>query len=320
MAVTIENTATAFNRYVATFSPEVITKTRQGLVTESFLGKRVADHTWVGRQASIGNLIQAYQCNFTPNNNESFDEERTPLQKMKIDLQWSCDDMDNFFDTFMNEWDETGSGKRPDEWAFPRWVYTNLVVPKMIEEMELSLVYKAVRVAPTPGTAGALTGACDGLGKKIADAITASRITPITTGALTSVNAVDKVKTFIAGLPELHRSTAGNIYMSPTNARYVADILLDTYKTNANIDPMADITKLRVPNTNKTIVGLPSMEGQGRIIYSNRENMVVVRRRGEAAVPVMRFESFERTVKGLCEFHRGYGFEFGTEMFVNDQA
>ena len=320
MAITVESTATALKRYVATFSPEIITKTRQGLVTESYLGQRTADHTWVARQASIGNLIQAYQCSFTPNNNESFDEERVPLQRMKVDLEWTCDDLTGFYDTFMTEWDETGSGKKPDDWAFPRWIYNNLVIPKMTEEMELSLIYKGVRVAPTTGTAGTLAGSCDGLAKKIADAITGSRITPITTGALTSTNAVDKVKTFVNGMPDLHRNRPGNIYMSPTNARYIADILLDTYKVNANIDPMSDIMKLRVPNTNKTIVGLPSMEGQGRLIYSPRENMVVVRRRGEAAIPQMRFESFERKVKGLCEFHRGYGFEFGTEMFVNDQA
>mgnify|MGYP001565214907 CR=1 FL=1 len=323
MSVTIAGTATALNRYVATFKPQINTSIRQKLVTEKMWSQRVADHTWVAPNVTSGNLIQAFQCDFTPNNTHTFDEERIPLQRMKIDVQFTCDDLDQWFDTFMVNWDEFGTGKAPSEWEFPKWIYENEIMPKYEEELELLLAYKGVRVAPTTGTAGNTADAVDGMGKKIADAITAGRIVPIATGAFSSGTYIAKFDTFINGLPVKFRDGSGNIYVSPTHARALAKEILDTYKTNPNIDPSdtMKILNFSLPFTNKRVVGLPSMEGRNRMLYSPRpDNLVVVRRRGEPMVPVIRWENFERTLKGFSEFHRGYGFEFGTETFVNDQA
>lgn len=323
MAVTIAGTATALNRYAATFKNEINTRLRQSLVTESEWSPRVADHTYVAAQVTTTELIQAYQCAFTPKNNHTFDDERIPLQRMKMDIQFSCDELDNWFDTFYHQWDEFGSGKKPEDWAFPKWLYVNEIMPKYEEELELLLSYKGVRVAPTAGTAGNTADAVDGMGKKIADAITANRIVPIATGAITSANVLDKLNTFVDGLPVLHRESSGKIYMSPTNARNLAKLIFTPSANNANLDPLntVEVLKFKVPFTNKIVMGLPSMEGRNRFVYSpRRDNMVVVRRRGEPVIPVIRWESFERTLKGYCEFHRGYGFEFGGEMYVNDQA
>jgi hypothetical protein len=321
MAITVASAAAYLNRLQETRAPQIATQMRQGLVTENELSPRVADRVYTVTNASIADLVQAYQCDFTPNNAETFHEEAIPLQALKIDLQYTCDDMDKFFDTFYVQWTERGSGKKPEDHMFPMWIYENLVIPKVKEELELSIAYKGIRVTPTSGTAGTVAGSCDGLGKKIADAITASRITPITTGAVTTSNVLDQLAAFNEALPVIHRDRSGKIYMSPTLARALAGLLLEKYKTNCNIDPMGDIMKLRIPNTNKTVIGLPSMEGRQRIIFSAQaDNLVVVRRRGESIMPVIRWESYERKLKGFAEFHRGYGFEFGGNLYVNDVA
>jgi len=176
MAITIAGTAAGLNRYAIQFKTDINTKIRQKLVTEGELTARVADHTWTAPSVTTSDLIQAFQCDFTPNNTHTFDEDPVPLQRLKVDLEFSCDDMEGFYDTFFHEWDEFGSGKKPEDWRFPAWIYEKEIYPKLEEEMELLIAYKGIRVAPTTGVAGTPAASCDGLGKKIADAITAGRI------------------------------------------------------------------------------------------------------------------------------------------------
>jgi hypothetical protein len=323
MAVTIEGAAAGLNRYAIQYKGEINTKMRQSLVTESEWTPRVADHTWTAPNVTTTDLIQAFQCDFTPNNSHTFDETPIPLQQLKIDLQFTCDDLEKFFDSFFTEWYEFGSGKKPEDWRFPAWIYANEILPKVEEELELLIAYKGVLVAPTTGVAGTPSASCDGMARKIALAIIAGRITPIATGAFTANTYYDKVNTFISALPQQHRERPGKIYMAPTHARGLAMDILERFKANSNINPADTNSILRyaMPFSNKKIVGLPSMEGTSRIIYSpRRDNLVWVRKRNEPTLPMVRWESFERKLKGYAEFHRGYGFEFGPEMYVNDQA
>ena len=237
MAITIAGTAAGLNRYAIQFKTDINTKIRQKLVTEGELTARVADHTWTAPSVTTSDLIQAFQCDFTPNNTHTFDEDPVPLQRLKVDLEFSCDDMEGFYDTFFHEWDEFGSGKKPEDWRFPAWIYEKEIYPKLEEEMELLIAYKGIRVAPTTGVAGTPAASCDGLGKKIADAITAGRITPIATGAFSASTYYDKLNAFVTALPVQHRERPGKIFMSPTHARGLAFDILDRFKLNSNINP-----------------------------------------------------------------------------------
>jgi hypothetical protein len=319
MAITLDSAVAALNRYSLVYNTEIIQKQRQELVTEQEFTLQPCENSYAALNVEQTDMIQAFQCAFTAKGDTSFSGNEFKLQQMKVDIQYSCADLEKFFESYMVEWYEPGIERT--EWGFPKWWYANVYLPKWKEEMELSVAYNGEHVAPTSGTAGLTINACDGLGTVIADAIDDSKLTPIAVGSFTATTYVDVVNDFISQLPFLYRNKGGRIYMAPDHVRGYAADFLERYKTT--VDPrtmVGEKVEFPVPNSNFMLVGLPSMVGKNRMIYSGRpRNIKVGVRRGQPMVPVIRWQVFERTLKGLSEFHRFYGVDYWPELFVSDQ-
>jgi hypothetical protein len=315
MAITIASTAAALNQHAVLYAPDISQKLRVGLVTEENLTAVVAERTYAAPNAEVNSLVQAYQTGFTPNLTANFDAVENTLQNLKVDIQFSAADLDQYYDSWMVEWDERGKSRL--EYSFPKYLYEQVMLPKIVEDLELRCAYKGVYAAPTPGTAGTPATAVDGLGKKIADAITANILTPIATGALSASTMVEKVETFCDGLPLPYRDMPGDIYMSPSWAIQYGRDYRNTFGTGNGLNIN---TGLLVDHTGKKIVPLPSMEGTSRMIFSPKGNLIFGIRRGQQRLPVIRWQEFERTLKGLAEFSRFYGVKFWGHVHVNDQA
>jgi hypothetical protein len=333
MAITISNTSEVLNRFCAKFDTEIHSQLRRDMVTESVWTPVTADYAYVSPQmTTTGEIVQAFQCPWTPESGTSNLTDLTwKLQPLKIDLEFTCDDLNIWFDKFNCSRTEWGSGQPLTAWDFPRYFLNEAIMPLLKDNMEMKIAYKGVHVAPTSGVAGTALGAVDGMGAVIADAITALTIPSanvITTGAITVANAVTKFELFVDGLPELARQQGGVIYCSEQLQRFFVRDMYERYGQGCcettpigNPDLAMRIKGTPVFNSNIRVVGLPSMAGSGRIIFSSlKDNLIWGRRTGQPQLPIIRWQEDKRTLIGLAEFHRFYGFRSGMHLFVNDQA
>jgi len=313
----IQAQATSLNRHAVTYASEMKQELRQSSEFERMLTPRACDHTYSAPNVSISEIVQQYQWKFTPKSSATFDAVDNTLQKIKIDVNFTADDLEKFWDSWKVEWHELG--KDPMEWSFHRYLYDVVITPKIIEEMNRN-AWAGEYVAPTDGVAGVSINSVDGYRKKIADAITAGKVVPITTGALVDSTMVNQTETFTDSIPQPYRDLPGVIKMSKTHARnYYRDYRANFGTGNGVINPNDE---LRIDATQKRIEGVAAMEGSDRMIFvpTNSRNMIWGTRKGYSSFPMIRWEKFERSIKGLAEFYRFYGFEYWNNLFVNDQV
>lgn len=319
MAVTVAAASDALNQFAVSQAPVIQQNLRQGLEFESTLTPRACDNTYSAPNATVSELLQPYQWQHTPKGDIELDAVDNKLQKIKVDILLTADDLDKFWNTYMVEWHEIG--KDPLEWNFARYMYDMVYMPKIIEEMNKN-AWSGVYAAPTPGTAGTSVGSVNGYAKKIADAVTAGDLTEYATGAWVDSTIVNQLETWVDSIPTPYRDAPGEIYMSNTLAKKYWRDYRDKFGTGNGVGSNQN-NELRVDATNKTIVPINAMGGSNRILFSptTTRNMIWGTRTGYNTYPQIRWRhSDARAIEGAAEFYRFYGFEYWNHLFVNDQA
>jgi hypothetical protein len=318
--ITVDNAAAALNRHHIVYDKMIHTTVKKEIELERYLKPVTTAHTYTAASAEIQDLVQAYQPDFTPNSQTDFKAVDNPLERMKVDIQFEADELDQFYDTWMAEWVEDGKSRK--EWSFPRYIYDKHVIPKIIENLDF-ISFNGVRAAPVAGTAGVKVGSANGLKKKIADAITAGLVTPIATGVLGSATMVNQVETFCDSIPVVYRNLPGVILMSDTNAKkYVRDYR-DKFSVGNGV--MNENKELRIDYSRKRVFGVGTIEGSDGMIFlpDNLAAGIYGRRKTnkqiEPYLPKIRWQEFDRKLKGLTEFSRFWGFKYWGHIFVNDQ-
>jgi len=319
MAVTVSAASDALNQFSVLKANMLQQTLRQGLEFERLLTPRACDNTYSAPNAAVGDVVQPYQWEFTHKGDVTLDAVDNKLQKIKVDILITADDLEKFWDTYIVEWHEIG--KDATEWSFPRYIYEQVYLPKIIEEMNHNS-YNGVYAAPTPGTAGTSVGSVNGYAKVIADAVLAGDLTEYATGAFVDSTVVNQIEGWVDSLPTPYRDAPGVIMMSNTLAKKYWRNYRENFGTGNGVAGNQN-EELRVEMTNKTIVPINAMEGSNRIIFSptTTRNMIWGTRRGFDTYPTIRWKSTDvRVIKGTAEFYRFYGFEFWDHLFVNDQA
>jgi len=209
MTINLDANADTLNRYAVAYNPTIQQKMRQGLEFENILSPRACDNTYSSPNVAVSEVVQSYQWQFTPKGNPTFNAVENKLQKIKIDIQLTADDLEKFWNSWKVEWHEIG--KNPLEWTFARYIYEMVMLPKAIEEMN-SNSYNGVYAAPTAGTAGASNTSVDGFAKKIADAVTATDLVPIATGAFVANTMVNQIETWCDAIPQPYRDLNRYLY------------------------------------------------------------------------------------------------------------
>lgn len=318
MTTNIENTADTLNRHAVAYNPTIQQQLRQGLEYQQDMTVRACDNTWSAPNATAGDLMQPYQSAFTPTGTVVFDAEELKLQKVKIDVEMTADDLEKYFESWRVDWNEIGLPE--NEWSFPRWIYDNIIMPKLMEEENLN-AFKGVYAPPTPGTAGVSLSSVDGLELKLQQGVAAGKIVEVVTGPMTATNAVDRIEAFCDGLPELYRNLPGKLIVSHTNERFYARDYRDKFGFGNGVGGNEN-SGLRVDYSNKRVIGRHYMAGSQGIIFipDNRPNLVWGTRSGFPTTPQIRWKTEGiRTVKGTAEWYRFFGFEYAHEVFINDQ-
>lgn len=319
--ITVTTAGNALGQYCVRYGDRINQTLRQGFEFERDLPKVSCDYAYQGQDVTISDILQPYQVAFTPNNTETFDGPQNILQIGKVDLEFDWAQMNDFYDKWKCNWFE--AGKETNLWTYPRYIMDQVVLPKVIDEIN-EVSWSGVYAAPTPGTPGALATTFDGFGKLIADAITATTITPIVVGALLPATFVAQTRTFCAGVPMRYRYKPGTIYMSKTNAQLYADDFAAKFPGREVVEKDHDRQYLRVDHYNKRIVGLTAMEGSDRFVlqFDNMDGLIIGTKRGMPTLPQFRVQSLpaDRAMKVVSEIYRFYGVETWNNTFVSDQA
>lgn len=312
----IAATAATLNRHAVTYNPNILQTLRTGLECERVFAPRRADNTYSSANAKAGEVVQAYQSGFTPKGSVEFDAVDSKLSKIKVDVEFTADDLEKYFDSWMVEWHEIG--KDPKEWSFPRYIYEVVLLPKIIEEMNYNAMHGEY-TAPTAGQPGLSINSVDGYIKRFIAAVSAGTVAEIVTGNVDASNAVNKIEIFADGLPEKYRDLPGKIYCSHTVGRFYARDYREQFGTGNGVAGNQN-TGLNVDYSNKNLVPLHCLSGSNGMIFvpDSIDTLIWGSRRGFPTMPEIRWETQERTVKGLCEFYRFYHWEFNEEVFIND--
>ena len=318
MAVTLDNGVAGLNQFAVQKAPYIHQKLRVGLEWEKMLTPRACEHTYSAPNAVPTELIQAYQWQFTPKGGVDFSAVENTLQIIKIDIMITAEDLEVFWDSYMIEWFEIGMD--PMEWSFPRYLYEQVYLPKILEEMNQN-AWSGTYVAPTTGTAGLSINSVDGYKKKIEDAITAGDLTEYPTGPLLANTMVEQMEDWCDSLPIPYRNRPGTILMSPTNAQRYWRRYRTLFGTGNSVSNNEN-NELRIDATQKRIKPVIAMEGSNRIIFNpdSIRNQIWGTKLKKPTYFNLRWEKTERIIKGLAEIYRFYGFEFWDHLFVNDQA
>lgn len=272
-------------------------------------------------------VLQRYQKTFTPTGGATFKPCKIDLSWMKVDEQETIDDLEKSYLGFLTKLD-TNDRK---QWPFVRWYMTH-IIKQAKQDYELNEVYKGVEGVVTPGTATAAGESMNGLGKQIADGISAGSITPISGPASWATDPKDFcteieewVKT-VAGTDNEKRLIVENeidyIFMSVQLRDRYAQGLREKYNMNYNqtgLNIFGVKEELPLVDSNIKIVGLPSMTGQNRVFMTPSENRAAFDRKPNAAT-VLQLESVDRSIKIFGDIWKGIGFWYKEFVFCNQLA
>lgn len=266
---------------------------------------------YVMPSASITDVLQPYQKAWTPQGEASFNARINKVRQIKADMV--LDNVDEIYRSYLGYMAVEGRDRK--DWPIVRYIVEELIIPKMIEELNQASA-TGEYAAPTPGTPGAFLDIVDGFLTIIANEITATNLTPITTGAVSQSDALDKFELFNDLMPTKYSNMEGIIFCSATMKKwYQRD-----YRNNfGGTNDQAAKDNLKIDATKKMIVGLESWEGSQRMLFTPKNNMLVMY--DKILTPnKLEFQIEKRDIIMLTDFKRGYGFGNLEEVHVNDQA
>jgi hypothetical protein len=272
------------------------------------------DDTVIRRgSTTMTRLLQPFQKSWSPTGTVGIAPAEIKLFKMKVDFQ-----------DYPDELEETWAGFLADnkvdrkEWPFVKWLMTQEILAQIEQDYELNEVYKGVFAAPgTPGTAGAVSTAMDGIKEIINNHIDAGDTTAYATGALSATAATftAQIEEFAKdAIPIQYRNQPLMIAMAPELEMLYKEgkreIYNMSYAQEADLTTIADLPMIKV-------VGAPSMIGSKKIWCTPKKNAIVGYKR--AAKPQLTAESVDRQIKIFGDFYKGVGFVIPELIWTNDQ-
>lgn len=326
MAFTIDAAVTELNRRSVTYAKDIQSVIRQGLELEAELTPKAARGDYIAPSMSVGQTWQGFQCGFLPRNQETLTGLKTTQTKAMVHLQWDCTFIESLHKEYLEEKGWAQDNTDPINWNFPKYIYDQLVLPKMKEELNYNS-FNAVYTAPTTGVSNNSSDTYNGWFKTLADHITAGKIVPIPTGALVTATILTQLATFVQAIPIQYRQGECVIRCSyavyeMARAAYIAGnggsafILAAGLGMNDMVAiPLFPNVKLKpyvAMGTSQRLIFKPSTFEPQLWTYNPDEG---------GAYPAGLWGSNTQT--GVVYFKvnqsRGYGWNFGDMTFVNER-
>ena len=261
--------------------------------------------------AEYGEVLQAFQKDFTPKGSVTFTPKEIPLFNVKVDLDFTPDDLKNQWLQFMID---TNTDRTT--WPIVRWIRDVFLMKQIQTDLEKNF-YGAVRAVPTSGVASAASAAFNGVKKVINAGITAGTITPIATGApsATKTTWCTQIESFCEAVPELYQTVPMDINTSRSLARRYRQGRRDKY--NTNYEQVTD-KKIVEDFEDFKVEGYASMTGKTKIWATPKSNAILAYM-GMGNQKTVEVEKIDRKVKMYTDFWVGIGFIQDALVFTNDQ-
>lgn len=288
-------------------------------------------HTrWEAAISMMTRVLQPYQKAFTPLNPLEIKPKVINLDHLKIDILEYPTDLEESWAGFLARLGrEKGVQLDPTTYPFIRWFIEDHILPQAAIDKEVNEVYFGVKAAPTPGTAGGAATGMNGIREILDDAVTASEITPVNTGAWDSDDSlfVEQIEDWVAtvnGNNPRHAGKAKKLFMrSYLGERYSRGMRkLYGKDTDWNVNGL-----LKVMDSKVLIVPVESMDADpldsdtpsDRIWMTMPENMVnpKVLKANMDAIQVSQATN-PRGVNLYTDYYEAVGFLYNELVFIND--
>lgn len=260
-------------------------------------------------ESIFGQVLQAYQDDFTPAGGLEFVPQKVHLTQLKIDHEDNPQKLVNTWLGFLK-----GKEIDPAEWPYMRWLIEVHLIPGAIRDWEKYEVFKGVKAAIVAGTASAQGESFNGINQIRKDFIDSGRITPLTTGALSTTPATfcTQIEDWAKQIPEEYQDVEMTLNMSKT----LADRYRQGYNTkyNANYrfgDPM------QVEFANLKINSLRSMSGSSVIWATPKWNLIKFAKDNDNFGKFV-VESAKRKVSVYSDWWWGIGMPLPGAFFTNN--
>jgi len=252
----------------------------------------------------MGEIVQQFQKAFTPKGDLTFEPNEIRLRNLKIDLALYPDDVKASYLGFL-----AGKEKADrKDWPIVRYIIEKKIIPQLKHDMETRAYFTGSWVAPTAGTAGSAIGTIDGVKKLLDAGLAETNLTKqmhaVTLSAAPGVNnSFAMLEEFSDNIDELLAATPTTIYCSVKRVKAFLRDKRNKYGDNINYDA----NKLTIDfDSNKKIVGLPSMGNSDYIWATPDFNFLYLRKSGGQSDP--KVEEALRQVFLMLDWWEGIGF------------
>jgi hypothetical protein len=300
----------------------------QPIVTERYFGSRPTLNTQERKvKTGIGQVLRKWQKAITAEESLEMLPRSIDLQKLSYEVRDTPDEIEDSYAGFMSSPDS--NDKRT--WTIVQYIINELMLNKGRQEMELNEIYKGVASPIVPGTANPPGENFDGLEFLMNNLITDGKISPVqgpTTWDENPKNMVAELKEWVSLVKAsdnearllLESNQIDYVFMSPHLVERLAEGVFEKYSINynaANIDIMKTPLEVRLPFSNLTAVGLPSMAGRERVFMSPKNNRAAfIKRPISEGAPHIQEQGREVVI--FSDYWKGIGFWHPEYVYTTD--
>lgn len=296
---------------------------KQDIVSEMYITDKGSARSQVVDTAFVTSteVMQAYQDAWTSKGGAIITPNQMILKKVKVDK--TLKNLQALFESWLGFLDNGNLDYRTK--PLTTWFINTVIIPQIKEDLELKMIFKGVRVEPTPGTAGPAINAIDGFGTQITNAIAAGSISPtvmgaIPTGANADVEFVELINDFFqTAIPRLYWDklepirVSQNLYDMYTNGM---DIKSNTAYKRFDDDKLNEI-RINGGWTGVKLVGVPSQNGSSRIWTTTVGNSAKRTMFGKNQ-ETFEVQKNKREVDIFTEWYLAYNFWYYQLVYCNE--
>lgn len=200
--------AESFQDYTRDFAPDLLSKAYVGFKSADLMTKHEGVKGELTlTELTVADLVRRYSSTFAPLANAlDFTPRTLRVQKAKVDLEIIPADFEsNYLGMFRKK------GQDFKDLPFEGFIMDKIMA-KIQSEQEAA-IWKAA-AAGLPSSSDKLIALFDGVREVIKDEVTATNLTPVATGALTSTNCVAAAENVHAALGDAYQDETVDIFMN----------------------------------------------------------------------------------------------------------
>lgn len=256
---------------------------------------------------TTADLVRRYSSTFAPVSDAfTFAPRHLDVVDAKVDLRIIPKEFES---SYLGKFRQKGQDSM--DLPFEGYILQDAIA-KINAEMELA-IWRAV-TSVSPASTDKLTALFDGIQQIIKEEITATNITPITTGAITSSNAVAAIEAVHAGLGDAYLDSVVDIFINPLDKiKFIQDYRERYGKYTTQADGSISL------ETGNAMIHVLSGVPANCILATPKEN-IHYGYDGTMDASMFNFEQEDRSIKMWLDFKIGVNFGIVNDnvMAVND--